>query len=84
MTTNQAARKFNVGPARIRALLRDGRIRGAKWRTDVPQPYWEIPDDLEKLPTLDGPGAPGRNRPAPRRFPVQGLPTPPAAGRSKR
>lgn len=81
MTIQAAARKFGVSTARVRKLVRDGRIRGVVWHSkeEGPVAYWEIPDDLRELPVLDGPGSSGRGRPVPKTYPIRGLEKPPAS-----
>lgn len=47
MTLIEAVKKWNLSPNWIRELIRSGRVK-AKLRTDVPVPYYEIPDNHPK------------------------------------
>lgn len=51
MTLMEAAKKWNLSPNWVRELVKSGRVP-AKLRTDVPVPYYEIPDNLAKPPSM--------------------------------
>lgn len=47
MTLMEAAKKWNLSPNWVRELVKSGRVP-AKLRTDVPVPYYDIPDGTAK------------------------------------
>lgn len=51
MTLMDAAKKWNLSVNWIRELVKSGRLK-AKLRTDVPVPYYEIPDGTPKPPSM--------------------------------
>lgn len=83
MTINEAARKFEVSPGRIRVLATTGRIPGAEYKeydsdgNKLPHAYWFIPDTLTALPTRAKAGRP------PGKAKVQGAPPAPTQARRR-
>lgn len=51
MTLMDAAKKWGLSVNWIRELVKSGRVQ-AKLRTDVPVPYYEIPDGTPKPPSM--------------------------------
>jgi hypothetical protein len=51
MTLMEAAKKWNLSPNWVRELVKSGRIP-SKLRSDVPVPYYEIPDGTPKPPSM--------------------------------
>ena len=47
MTLMEAAKKWGLSPNWVRELVKSGRVP-SKLRTDVPVPYYEIPDGTSK------------------------------------
>lgn len=51
MTLMEAAAKWKLSPNWVRELIKSGRV-AAKLRTDVPVPYYEIPNDTPPPPSM--------------------------------
>ncbi len=51
MTLMEAAKKWDLSINWIRELVKSGRVK-AKLRTDVPVPYYDIPDGTPKPPSM--------------------------------
>lgn len=51
MTLMEAAAKWKMSPNWVRELIKSNRVK-ARLRTDVPVPYYEIPDGTPRPPSM--------------------------------
>lgn len=52
MTLMEAAKKWNLSPNWVRELVKSDRIKGAKLNTSGPVPFYDIPDNAPKPPSM--------------------------------